>query len=69
MIVKEELDGIDIDDIGNLENLLRIVFIHEERGNLKGFVDDGELSRNINEKKQPGVLQANRCSPGDKCFR
>ena len=35
MIVKEELDGIDRDDIGNLEGLLRIVFIHEECGNLK----------------------------------
>ena len=30
MIVKEELDGIDVDDIGNLEDLLRIAFIHEE---------------------------------------
>ena len=30
VIVKEELDGIDIDDTGNLEDLLRIVFIHEE---------------------------------------
>ena len=47
MIVKEELDGIDIDDIGNLDDLLRIVFIHEEGGNLKLFVDGGELSRNI----------------------
>ena len=35
VIVKEELDGIDIDDVGNLEDLLRIVFIHEECGNLK----------------------------------
>ena len=35
VIVKEELDGIDRDDIGNLEGLLRIVFIHEECGNLK----------------------------------
>ena len=34
MIVKKELGGIDIDDIGNLEDLLRIVFIHEEYGNL-----------------------------------
>ena len=34
MIVKEELDDIDIDDVGNLEDLLRI-FIHEECGNLK----------------------------------
>ena len=34
-MVKEELDGIDIDDIGNLEDLLRIVFIHKECGILK----------------------------------
>ena len=47
MIVKEELDCIDIDDIGNLEDLLRIVFLHREFGNLKVFVDDGELTRNI----------------------
>ena len=56
----QELEGIDvdivcdIDDIGNLQNLLRtvrIVFIHEKCGNLKVFVDDGELSRNIKNKK------------------
>ena len=47
MIVKEELDGPDIDDIGNVEDLLRIVFIHEECGNLKVFIDDGELTGNI----------------------
>ena len=47
MIVKEELDGIDIDDIRNLEDLLRIVFIHEECGNLKVFVYGGELTINI----------------------
>ena len=35
MIVKEKLHGIDIDHIRNFEDLLRIVFIHEERGNLK----------------------------------
>ena len=51
MIVKEELDGIDIDDIGNLENLLRIVFIHEECGNLKVLVDGRELTGNINKKR------------------
>ena len=38
MIVKEELDGIDIDDIGNLEDLLTIVFIHEECENLKNLL-------------------------------
>ena len=49
MIVKEELDGTDIDDIGDLEDLLRIMFIHEECGNLKVFVDGGELIGNINK--------------------
>ena len=49
MIVKEELQGIDKDDIGNLEDLLRIVFIHEDCGNLKVFVDGRELTRNINK--------------------
>ena len=69
MIVKEELDGIDIDDIGNLEDLLRIVFIHEECENLKVFVDSGELIGNINKKKKPGLLQAYRWPLCDKCYR
>ena len=69
MIVKEQLDGIDVDDILNLEDLQRMVFIHEEYGNLKVFVDGGELTRNINEKKKPGVLQTYRCPLCDKCFR
>ena len=69
VIVKEELDGIDIDDIGNLEDLLRIVFIHEECGNLKVFVDGRELTGNINKKKKPGVLQAYRCPLCVKCSR
>ena len=52
LIVKEELDGIDhIDDIGNLKDLLRIVIIHEECGNLKVFVDGGELSSNKEEAR------------------
>ena len=46
--VTEELDGINIDDIGNLEDLLRIVFVHEECWNLKVFVGGGELTRHIN---------------------
>ena len=62
MIVNEELDGIDLDSIENVENLLRIVFIDEECGNLKVFIDDGELTRNINKSNSnPGVLQAYRC--------
>ena len=68
-MVKEELGGIDIDNIGNLEDLLRKVFIHEECRNLKVFVDDGELTRNINKKKKPGFLQAYRCPLCDKCYR
>ena len=35
-MVQEELDGIDRDDIGNLEDLIRIVLIDEECGNLDG---------------------------------
>ena len=49
MIVKEKLDGIDVDNIGNFEDLLRVVFIHDERGNLKVFVDGGQLTGNINK--------------------
>ena len=49
MTIKEELDGIQIDGIGNLEDLLRIVFIHAECGNLKVFFDGRELTRNINK--------------------
>ena len=58
VIVKEELDGIYIRDIVNLEDLLRVVFLHEECGNLKVFVDGGGLTGNINKKKKPVVLQA-----------
>ena len=49
VIVKEEIDSIDKDDIGNLEDLLRIVFTHKECGNLKVFAGGGELSRNTNK--------------------
>ena len=49
MIAKEELDGIDMDDIENSEDFLRILFIHEECGNLKVLVDGGELTGNINK--------------------
>ena len=60
MIVKKKLDGIDIDDIGNLEDLLRIMFTHKECGNRKVFVDGGEFTRNIN---------TDRCPLCDKCYR
>ena len=69
MIVKQELNGIDIDDIGNLENLQMILFIREECGNLKVFVDDRELTRNIAKKKKQGLLQASRYPFCEKCYK
>ena len=51
LIVKKELVGIDIEDIGNLEDLLKIVFIHEECGYLKVFVDDGEPIRILTKRR------------------
>ena len=49
MTVKEELDGTGTGDIGNLENLIRIVFTHEKCENLKVFVDGGGLTENIDK--------------------
>ena len=57
VIVEEELDCIDIDDIGNLEDSPRLVFIDEECGNLIVVNDGGELTRNINQKKKSVLLQ------------
>ena len=51
-IVEEGLDGIDIDDIGNLEDLPRLVFNDEECENLTVVNDGGEFTRNINQKKK-----------------
>ena len=42
VIVEKELDCIHRDDIGNLEDLLKLVFINEECGNPKVVVDSGE---------------------------
>ena len=56
---EEELDVIDdIDNIGNLEDLLRKVIIHEKCGNLKVLVDGRELTRNINKKKKPDLYMS-----------
>ena len=54
---KEELNGIDIDDIRNLETLPTIVFIDQEWGNLKVDNEGGKVTRNINQKKKSEVLQ------------
>ena len=58
LLFEEELDDLDIDDIGNFEDLSRLVFIDEECGNSRVSFDDGELDRNINLKKTLVVIQA-----------
>ena len=50
VLFKEELDYIDIDDIGNIEDSPRLVFIDEECGNL--------IVVHINQKKKPDVVQS-----------
>ena len=55
VIVEEELDSI-----GNLQDLLRLIFIDKECGNVKVFVEGGDLTRNISQIKS-GFLQAYRC--------
>ena len=56
VIVEEELDGININDIENLKNSPRFVFIDTGCENLIIANDGGELTRNINQKKKSGVL-------------
>ena len=46
--VEVELYVIDMNGIGNLENLPRLMFINKECGNLKVVVVVGELTRNNN---------------------
>ena len=50
MLVYEELDYIDIDNIGNVEDSPGLVFIDEECGNL--------IVVHINQKKKSDVLQS-----------
>ena len=57
VIVGEELNVIDIDDIGHLEELPRLVLIDKERGKPKVVNDGRELTRNIYQKKKGDVLQ------------
>ena len=67
VMVEEELDATDIDVIENIVDLP--MFINEECGNLKVVVDDGELTRNNERKKNSEVLQTYRCLLCDKCYR
>ena len=56
-MVKEELDRIDIDDIRNLEDLLRMVFIHEECGNLKVSLTVESLLEILTKKRSQGFYK------------
>ena len=56
-MVEEEINGVSTDDFGNIEDLSRLKFIDEQCGNLKVINDDGELTRNINQKKKLEVFQ------------
>ena len=44
----QKVVGTEKVDIWSLEDLLRVVFINEERRNLKVVIAGGELTRNIN---------------------
>ena len=55
VIVEEGLDGIDIDDTGNLEDSPRLKLIDEECEDLIVVNDGGERTRNINQKKKSEV--------------
>ena len=55
-IFEKELDRIDRDDIGNLEDSPRLLFIDEECGNLIVVNDGEERTGNISQKKSD-VLQ------------
>ena len=57
VIVEEGLDRVDIDDVGNLEDSLRLLFIDEECENLIVVNDGWELTRNINQKKKSDNIQ------------
>ena len=67
IIAEKELDWVDVEDIGNVEDLLRLMFLDEECENLKVVFDGGVLTRNINKKKKRVVLQAYRCALCDRC--
>ena len=67
IIAEEELDCVDMDGIGNVENLPRLVLIDKECENCNVVADGGKLTRNINKQKETVVLQAYRCRLCDKC--
>ena len=63
------MELIQLDDIGNLMDLPKLMFIDEECGNLKVVVDNGQFTRNNNRKRKSEVLQAHTYPLYDKCYR
>ena len=56
VMFEEELDGIDIDAIGNLVDLPRLImFLDKECKNLKVVTDGEELVRNNDRKNSSEV--------------
>ena len=56
----QKVVGTEKVDIGNLEDLLRVVFIDEECGNLKVVIE----ILTINQKKKSDVLR-DKCASGE----
>ena len=48
---------VNINDIRNLDQSPRLVFIDEKCGNLIAVNDSRELTRNISQKKKSDVIQ------------
>ena len=70
VIVEEELDCIDIDDIGNLEDSPRLVFIDEDCGNLIVVNDGGELIEILTKRRSQTFYNSLKICPlSGKCCR
>ena len=62
-------DCIDIDDIGNLKDLFRLLFIGVDCGNIIVVDDVRELTRSINQKKVKRFTVAYKSLLSDKFCR
>ena len=49
--------------------MFRTILIDRKLGNLQVVFDGGELTKIINKKRKPGVLQTYRCPLCEKCYR
>ena len=69
VIVEEELDCININDIVNLEDSPRLMFIDEECGDLIVANDGGERLEIITKRRIQTFTIAYRCQISYKCCR